>query len=335
MEKNNLELTYQTCKIECPDLSALAWEGDDLVEVTTGRRISLDGNLSERAFLLGYPFDRGLCVRNSDALWTLTYENRSTKAVLYKNWKEHRELNRSYCFAKAFDYPIALAVIIPDRAIIIHCPQSYDTLVMEDAQTGEVLGTKKTDGMEFHSRLAASCDGRFLLSAGWFWHPSGGAWLCPISEFQSSSACSANEVAFSFGSEIDAAAFLGNNHLVLSSTAEMVNEETGPTQLGPLQLGLWSIPDAKWVSITPLSQPTGAIMPWRDWVISFHGHPKAIEIDTGKVVRIWEDLDTGCQVGSIELGKPEPPPMALDPQNGRFAVCDAKGITIISLEGSD
>lgn len=95
--------------------------------------------------------------------------------MLYRNWKQQRELNRSYYFAKDFDYPIALAAISGGRVVIIHCPNSYDTVEIEDAETGEVLGKKKSDKMEFQSRLSVSADGRFLLSRGWFWHPLGGA----------------------------------------------------------------------------------------------------------------------------------------------------------------
>jgi len=72
-------------------------------------------------------------------------------------------------------------------------------------------------------------------------------------------------------------------------------------------------------------------MPWRHWAISFYKHPKAIELATGKVVHAWDDLDSGRQVGSIDLGNPPPPAMAFNPRCGKFAVSNAKGITIISL----
>ena len=227
-----MKLNQNSRVIECPDVSPLAWDEDDLVEPMTGRRIALDGRpLPRRAFLVGYPFDRGLCFRGLDAFWTLAYDNRGTKAVLYKNWKEHRELNRSYYFAKAFDYPIALTSINNGRVVIVHCPNSYDTVEIEDAETGEVLGKKKSDEMEFHSRFSVSTDGRFLLSAGWFWHPLGGAWLCPVSAICGSDGAHLKEVGFSYGAEIDDAAFLGDDHIVVSSTSGVVNEEAPPSGL--------------------------------------------------------------------------------------------------------
>jgi hypothetical protein len=76
-------------------------------------------------------------------------------------------------------------------------------------------------------------------------------------------------------------------------------------------------------------------MPWKEWVIAFRGHPKAIELATGKVVHIWDQLDSGQQIGSIDLGEPPPPIIAMNPQKGMFAVCDSKGINVISLSASE
>jgi hypothetical protein len=330
-----LNLNHDNQIIESPNVSPLAWDEDDLVEPMTGRRIVLGQPLPERAFFLGYPFDRGLCARGLNAFWTLAYDNRGTKAVLYKNWKEHRELNRSYYFAKAFDYPIALTSINDGRVVIVHCPNSFDTIEIEDAETGEILGKRKSDKMEFQSRLSVSPDSRFLLSAGWFWHPVGGAWLCPVGAILGTDEHHGAEVGFLSEAEVDAAAFLGNDHVVVSSTSEVINEETPASGLGPLQLGLWSIAESKWVSIVPLQEPTGSIMPWKDWVISFHKHPKAIELATGKVVHVWDQLDSGIQIGSIDLGDPPPPVMALNPQKGMFAVGGSNAINVISLHNSE
>ena len=170
-----------------------------------------------------------------------------------------------------------------------------------------------------------------FLSAGWFWHPLGGAWLCPISAIGGSSDVDIEEVGFSFGAEIDAAAFLGNNHVVVSSTSDVVNEEAPKSGLGRLQIGMWSIAEARWISTAPLREPTGTIMPWREWLIACHGHPKAIDLATGKVVHVWEQINSGSQIGSIDLGEPPPPVIALNPRQGMFAVCDSNGINVVSL----
>lgn len=312
------------------DPTALAWDGEVLVDVTTERRIGPDGSVSAASFYTSFKFDRGLCLRDGDAVWSIAYVNRGTKALLFKDGREHRELNRSYYFAEAYDYPIALA-LVDTRAVVLHCPTAYNIVEAEDAESGKILWSKKTEEMEFHSRLAVSENGKFLLSAGWFWHPFGGAWVCPV-DFDSE-ADSVREVAFSFGAEIDGAAFLDDDHVVVSSTHEVIDGEDGfsGSTIGPMQLGVWSISEARWTSTVPIATVTGPIMPWKDWVISFYEHPKAIELSTGRIVQTWPEIDSGHQIGSIKLGDPPPPTLAFNQRLGMFAVADGPRIHIVSL----
>jgi len=321
-----MKLRHKSSHIPCKNLSTLVWEGDHLVDATTSQRLELDGTFSRSEFLIGFPFDRAISLRDASALWAVTYDNRGTKALLFRNGKAVRELNRSLYHAKAFDYPMTLTKTASGRGVIVHCPRDYDELVFEDAETGEILGAKKSENMEFHSRLAVSPDGGFLVSAGWFWHPLNGAWLCPISDITGMSGRPPKEADFSFGfgAEIDSVAFLQNDHLVVATSAEIVN--------GPLRLGVWSIGDDRWNSTVEIGQVAGAIMPWRDWVISFYEHPKAIELATGAVVHSWEHIYSGRQIGAIDLGEPAPPPIALDPVGGRFAIAGQDGVAVITLE---
>ncbi len=69
----------------------------------------------------------------------------------------------------------------------------------------------------------------------------------------------------------------------------------------------------RWSSIVDLKECSGMIMPWRDWIISCYGHPKAIDLCSGDVVHRWEQIYSGRQVGAIDLGEPPPPRIALDP----------------------
>ena len=330
-----MKLASSSLSIPC-SVNALAWARNDLVDPTSGLIIRQDGTISDRQFLISFGFDRGLSLPTSGAFWTIAYLNRGTKAVLFKNWKEHREVNRSYYFAGTYDYPIQLAKLESGRVIIAHCPSSYDEIEIEDAETGECLGRKKTKQMEFHSRLSVSSDGRFLISAGWFWHPLGGAWLCPVTGIIKGES-SANEVNFSFGAEIDSAQFLGNEHVVVASTDNIIDEETEclPHRLGRLQLGNWSISRSQWESVVPLAEPAGIIMPWREWAVSFHEHPKVIELRTGRILHRWESIYSGRQIGSIDLGDPPPPPIAMNPQVGKFAIATKKEVVIITLQAGE
>jgi len=329
-----MKLCQTTVQIPCDGLSTLVWDGDDLVDVTSNQRIRLDGSVSRRQFGLAYEFDRAVCLRRFGSWWAVAYENRGTAAALMKNGQFHRQLNRDFSHADRFDYPIALADRGNGRIVIIHCPRSYNTLEFEDAETGEILEVRRSEGMEFHSRLAISPNGRFLLSAGWFWHPLCGVWICALSE-STDGIPNSNELAFSYGYEFDSAAFLDDSRVVLTTTSEEVNDKIPNGGLGSLKLGVWSIPENKWSSVADLAECSGMIMPWRNWAISFYGHPKAIELSTGAVVHRWDQLYSGRQVGAIQLGDPPPPQIALDPQGGRFAVSGSNGITLVTLSAAD
>ena len=313
-------------------LATLVWDGSDLVDVTSGMRLRDDGSLSERTSTSAYPFDRAIGLRNRGTFWSVAFSNRQTKAILLKNGRVHREVNRSFYLAHVYDYPIALALGLSEEVIVIHCPENFDTLEVQDAETGRMLAKRKTRQMEFHSRLAVSPSSKYLLDAGWFWHPVGGAWLCDLADLLARSDSDETGCSFLSGAEIDSAAFLDDDHVVITSTDEVINDEPAPSGIGTRQLGLWSISTSSWRSRVDLNGPSGTLMPWRDWVISFYERPKAIEISTGKIVHTWERIFSGKQVGSIDLGDPPPPLIALDPQHGRFAVQVAGGVAVVSLD---
>jgi hypothetical protein len=203
-------------------------------------------------------------------------------------------------------------------------------LEFEDAETGEILDVERTDDMEFRSRLAVSPSGRFLLSAGWFWHPLCGVWIGSLHQI-SEEIPKFEGQAFSYGAEFDSATFLDDDRVAVTTTTQVVNDEIPSTGLGPLKLDVWSIQEGNWNSIADLVECSGTLMPWRDWIISFYDHPKAIELSTGAIVHRWDQLYSGRQLGAIDLGDPSLPPMALDPQGGRFAVSSPEGITVVTL----
>jgi hypothetical protein len=325
-----MKLLHTETTLSWPRVSTLLWDGDQLVDVTSGNRFGMDGSISKGRLLMSYPFDRAISIRR-DSFWSAVYDNRGTKGILMKNGKIHRELNRSYYFAKRYDYPVTLTLGPNGSVVVVHCPNSFDTLEFEDAETGATLFTKKSDEMEFHSRLVASSNGRYLLDAGWFWHPLGGAWVCDLAGLLGTSSPPGPDVNFSFGAEIDSAAFLGDDDVIVTSTDEVCNEATPRSGIGPLRLGHYSLATRRWQSTVEIREATGMIMPWRDWVISFYKFPKAIEIATGRVVHEWKHLRSGEQVGCIELGDPPPPSIALDPNNGRFAVASTNEITAVTL----
>ncbi len=316
-------------------VATLLWDGDEVCDITSGQRGNLAGSVTPKEMNMTYRFDRAVGVRTHDAHWAAAYTNRGTKAVLMKNGSVHRELNRSFYCAESYDYPIVIGADPNGRAIVIHCPNKFDLLEMEDAETGRVLDSLTSKEMEFHSCLSLSPDGRFLADAGWFWHPWCGAVVFELTcasdgTFQFTKSTEPSTV-FSAQNEVDSVAFLGNTHLVVSSASDYFGQDPKPGDLEAKKLGVWSLADHKWESRVDLSEPVGMLMPWKEWVVSFFGHPKLIEIATGRVVHRWDNIYSGNQLGPIDLGDPPPPPIAIDALQGRFAVADSKSVTIVCL----
>lgn len=161
--------------IACAGVCTLVWDKDEVVDVTSGIRVGLDGTVSQRTLVMTYPFDRAVGLRNGHSFWAIAYRNRGTKAVLMKNGNVVPELNRSFYCAQAYDYPITIAKDQRGRIVIAHCPLEFNLMEIEDVESGQSLLRLTSKHMEFPSRLAMSEDGRFLLDAGWFWHPRCGA----------------------------------------------------------------------------------------------------------------------------------------------------------------
>jgi hypothetical protein len=321
----------RTCEIPWPDVAVLVWDGDEICDPTSGRRADLAGSPTPRRLIMTYRFDKCVGVRAQNVHWTAVFTNRGTKGVLMKNGSVHRELNRSFYCAEAYDYPITLGIDRAGRAVVFHCPNSFDRLEIEDAETGQNFDSLKSRDMEFHSRLDLSADGRLLIDAGWFWHPWCGAAVFEMTYADDGTFRFAKNTAFSAQNEIESVGFRGDTHLVVASASEHFGEEPASTGLRPKQLGLWSFGTRDWDLKLDVEEPMGLMMPWKDWVVSFFQSPKLIEIATGKITHRWDSIYSGKQRGPIELGDPPPPPLALDSLRGRFAVADSEKVTVVCL----
>ncbi len=261
-----IKTIMQLVEIPWPGAATLMWDGDEILDITTGRRGNFAGPLIGPLINMGYRFDRAIGLRRGGVHWGAAYTNRSTKAVLTKDGFVHRELNRSFYFAEAYDYPITIGADAAGRVVVIHCPNEFDVLEIEDAETGTVLDSLKSKDMEFHSRLHLSADGRLLIDAGWFWHPWCGAVVFEIAQANDGTLRFAKNTvfstAFSAQHEINSVAFLGSTHLVVSSVSDYLGQEPEPGGLRPKQLGIWSLAERRWESKVDVSEAVGALMPW-------------------------------------------------------------------------
>jgi hypothetical protein len=163
---------FRQSSFNATGIRSLCWRGDELVDwVGGGRAFAADGTERPARVNYGYRFDAATA--SPDGRFAVIYERLGTKGLLLHDGRIVRELDRSFNFADAYEYPVALFNDPGGRVLLAHCPGNYCRIELEEAETGRSL-TASADRKPsdiFHSRLAASPHGKRLLSAGWLWHP--------------------------------------------------------------------------------------------------------------------------------------------------------------------
>lgn len=307
-------------------VSSLCWQGDELVDWVGGvARYRLDGTIAEPRINWAYRFDRA--VASPDGQYVVIYEALGTKGLLLKGDRFLRELNRSYYCANAYEYPVALSTLADGRAVIAHCPDEYCKIELEEVETGRRLTARENKPADFfHSRLQFSPGGRFLLSAGWVWHPFDMVEVFDVERalVEPESLDEVWRLEFEgVDGEVHSAAFSGPDTFVFAAEAE---ENTSPV------IGVYSLGEERLVSLSPVAEPVGTLLPLGKFALGFFEHPKLIELKTGRIVHRWEELASGRQNSSIISGQESRiPPTALDPAGRRFAVAGLDAITVIQL----
>jgi hypothetical protein len=332
-------------RIAASGVRSLVWRGDQLVDwVRGGDAWTLDGAHFDAQRSWGYGrFDAAVGWRE----WAVVYERCGTAALLLRSGTIARELHRSPYHADAYEYPVCLGPGPGGRPLLIHCPDSYDRIDIEDLVSGERLtgGVDRSPADFFHSRLALSPGGTRLVSAGWVWHPwDAVVWFdlaaaladpTVLDRLDGSPELSRNVCL----AEESGAAWLDDRRLLVVGSGEAEDpeeaaatdrEHPGP-RLRPCGLAIYDLEVKNYVAAAPGVRPLGTVMPLgAHHLVAFHQHPRLVALATGEVLREWPDLSSGTQVSSILWNKPVPP-LALDRERRRFAVADDEAIHVVEI----
>jgi hypothetical protein len=326
------------------DPRSLAWDGDLLVDwVGGGARYNLDGSATRSRVNYAYDFDAATALPNSD--WAIIYRRLGTKALLLKRGEVVRELNRSFYQAHVYTYPVCLLRALDGRVLVAHCPEEYNRIELEDASTGERLtaSAKREPADFFHSRLQPSPDGKWLLSAGWVWHPFDALVWFDVA------------AALADGSTLDRLAHhtTHSRHVgfVEESSATWQNEtriligggsdEEDPEEAAQLPepritangLAVYDVVEDTFLASCSFGHPAGKMMPiGHTHVVTLFDHPRLYRIEGGVLEREWPEIQSGNETSSIRGYSPKPlPPTALDPNGRRFAVANGRTIHVVRI----
>jgi hypothetical protein len=86
-------------------IRSLCWRGDELVDwVGGGRAFAADGTERPATVIQGYRFD--VATASPDGRFAVIYERLGTKGLLLHDGRIVREIDRSFYFADAYEYPV-------------------------------------------------------------------------------------------------------------------------------------------------------------------------------------------------------------------------------------
>ncbi len=344
--------SFEQIEIVIPDAEArcaprsLMWHGDTLIDRAGGGTFGLDGKIGRTInefghTVSGYGYRFNSAVSSPSGRYAVIYERRGTKGIILRDGEFLREINRSYYHSDVYDFPVLLITLPDGREVIVHCPEAYCELQIEELETGHRLTERRNKPQDFfYSRLAANPSGTRFLSAGWIWHPFDAVLLFETEVVLREPALLDNEQHWQFrdcSSSINSACFLDDDRVILYSDAEADDfhdddlEEERARRITPGTISVFNLQTQKYESIVPVTETIGTLMPvGKTHAVGFYGHPKLIDLATGTIVHRWPDLATGKQNSSIH--REELPPLAIDATHARFAVAGASGISVVTLQ---
>jgi hypothetical protein len=318
-------------RLQTHDTASLCWSNGSLVDwVKGGRILHIDGSVEESNVRYPYRFDAAIV--SPCGQFSVIYEKLGTKGLVLQQGKILREISRSYYHAAVYEYPILILQDHSGRVFLLHCPNEYCVLELEDIQTGKRVPAsfaRKSPDF-FHSRLRASPDGKWLLSAGWVWHPSDELRVFDLqAAWRDSGALDRLLDSPQLQDEVDAAEFLPDGSILLATRLEETSYDD-PDAANSLAI---LSPLASTISSScPAAEKVGMLMPLdANLAIGFHSHPKLFSLKTGAVLHRWEEIDSGTQTSSIIWHEPSPPVVACDMANRRFAVLNGTTVFVVDV----
>lgn len=319
-------------KIEHSSTRSLVWQDDHLVDwVGGGTRFTMDGAVMPASVYFAGDFDAAIATSSGDIV--VIYKRLGTKAIVLENGRVEREINRSYYHADVYEYPICLWESKERPAALVHCPDEYNQLEIEDAVTGERISfsEKRTPPDFFHSRLSISPSGTYLMSAGWVWHPMDIANIYRLPTSDGLADLDSPFATVDTANEVSTCAWINDTSVLAANSDDYEYEEGEPFTAGAL--GRWSLRSKKWSNLSVPTTTLGLLMPLgEDHVISFFEYPKLLRISDGAVIKEWPHIGSGKQTSSIIHHIDTLPPIAINREGMRFSVANEDCIHVISFE---
>ncbi|MCT4561363.1 MAG: hypothetical protein N4A41_08305 [Crocinitomicaceae bacterium] len=319
--------------IQTNGLQTIDWFRDTVVDWNSaGNQYFEDGTVKQLGkYNFGFKCDGSITSESGE--YVFIYQKLGTKGLLLRNGQVYREINRSYYQSSAYEFPAAF-IEHNNRIYLIHCPNGYNQIDFEDAETGKVVtnisGRSPSDF--FHSRFEVSPDHKSFVSKGWFWHPYDGVKLFSVDE------CFKNPLSLDQGHEIPnstteicSASFINSDQLIVCSSTEERLDDENVEPIPEGHMAIWNIKTDEISGSVKIQGPYGNLysIDQNDCWDLFK-YPKIIEISTGRIIDKIENLYSGEQNSSIIHHLKMTPKIAYNRNTKKIAIAGDSSITILS-----
>lgn len=330
-----IEKSHYTIPLEYKNqVKSLCWINDSLVDFVGGLvTFHLNREIEPIKVNHAYRFDNS--VATSDGKYAVIFENFGTKGLVLKDGMHIREINRSYYCAEHYEYPITI-FSYKGEVYLAHCPDEYNIIEIEEIETGKRL-TKEDRTFQdfFQSRLQVSPNGKWLLSAGWIWHPMDAIEIYDLSDDISNPPVLSPFWEDGLGDiglwEINNATFTSESNLLMSGSGDLEQEDANQERA----IVIYDLDQKQMILRTPINEFTGKLMFINnEFVIGFYENPKLINLRTGEIVHRWLDIKTDKRNSSITNinDSKEYSHISIDQINKRFAVATENSIEVVTFE---
>lgn len=332
-------ISSREVRIAAERVRSLVWDGADLIDwAGGGRRFLLSGEVVPRHVSYAYPFDAA--VTSPSGEFAVIYTRLGTKGLILRRGKTVREINRSFYHADVYEYPVAILRLRDGREVLVHCPENYCRLEIEELESGRRLteSSLRNPSDFFHSRLASSPDGSMLLSAGWIWHPVDAVRIFDVEmALQDPLHLDSKGLGIDAWAEECSAGFDSENRLVAAMKGIENDDENIGVESDKCEIRIFDVRVSSTPKIVPIADRLGTVMTIGSrYLLGMYEFPRLIDMTTGAEAQSWSHIPSGRQTSSILVDAQRiPPPIALDPSGKRCAIADGKGITVLMFDCAD
>lgn len=319
--------------LNAPGLRTLDWFEDKPMDWNSaGTQYNWDGSTQKlQKYHFGFVCDGSISSENGE--YALIYQKRGTKGLLLKKGEVLREINRSYYQSDVYEFP-ATFLNYQDRTYLIHCPNQYCQLDIEDVETGETLTNipERNPHDVFHSRLEVSPDNQFILNKGWYCPPFDGVELFNVAKCMEDPLLLDGQISSPLDvEEVHSANFINEQNILLCVSIDDTEDPHSNEQKPYKYLAVWNIHNNELKNKVPIDVPCGNIFSIDEtkcW--DLYEYPKIIDTQTGEVIAQEKEIFSGKQASSIIRHLEELPQIAFNRNTKQIAIANKSQIEILT-----